>query len=262
MSALFCGIFTPSRCILGVIFKGLRVTSLGTAAFDNSAQERLLRALAEQLKLPLLQIAREAELAATNQTPESLKSISYTADMALRLVDSYLLSVQLQALPSLELEPVSVSAVLQDTAHRLNQLAKQYDAELEVHLSGKYEPVMSHRQSLEAAFATLGYSFIEAVPHAGKKHKIILGAHRSSKGLVAGVFGNQDGLSTDMYKRGMALFGTARQAVPGLTPHAGAGVFVAESLLNNMQTPLHLSRHNKLLGLAATLLPSQQLSLV
>jgi hypothetical protein len=235
---------------------------LGTAGFSNEAQERLLRALAEQLKLPLLQIAREAELATTTNDPKALHSISYTADMALRLVDSYLLSVQLQALPVLELEPVSVSAVLQDTAHRLSLLAKQYDAELEVHLSGKYEPVMAHHQSLEAAFATLGYAFIEAVPHAEKRHKIILGAHRSSKGLVAGVFGNQEGLSSDMYKRGMALFGTARQAVPVLTPNAGAGIFVAESLLKNMQTPLHLSRHNKLSGLAATLIPSQQLSLV
>lgn len=235
---------------------------MATSAFDNGAQERLLRALAEQLKLPLLQIAREAELASQSNDKTALNSISYTADMALRLVDSYLLSVQLQALPMLELEPVSVSAVLQDTAHRLNQLAKQYDCELEVHLSGKYEPVMAHRQSLEAAFATLGYAFIEAVPDANQKHKIILGAHRSSKGLVAGVFGNQEGLSTDMYKRGMALFGTARQAVPVLTPHAGAGIFVAESLLKNMQTPLHYSKHHKLSGLAATLIPSQQLQLV
>lgn len=235
---------------------------MGTSAFDNSAQERLLRALAEQLKLPLLQIAREAELAKQTNDQSVLTSINYTADMALRLVDSYLLSVQLQALPMLELEPVSVSAVLQDTAHRLNQLAKEYHCDLEVHLSGKYEPVMAHRQSLEAAFSTLGYAFIEAVPRAEEKHRIILGAHRTRNGLVAGVFGSQEGLSSDMYKRGMALFGTARQSVPGLTPHAGAGIFVADSLLKNMQTPLHLSRHNKLSGLAATLIPSQQLQLV
>jgi hypothetical protein len=235
---------------------------LASPGFGNDAQERLLRALAEQLKLPLLQIAREAELAAASNDQTALNSISYTADMALRLVDSYLLSVQLQALPSLELEPVSVSAVLQDTAHRLNQLAKQYDCDLEVHLAGKYEPVMAHRQSLESAFATLGYAFIEAVPHAKQKHKIILGAHRSSKGLVAGVFGNQDGLSTDMYRRGMALFGSARQAVPALAPGSGAGIFVADSLLKNMQTPLHISRHHKLSGLAATLVQSHQLQLV
>lgn len=235
---------------------------MASVGFSNEAQERLLKALAEQLKLPLLQIAREAELATATQAAKALGSISYTADMALRLVDSYLLSVQLQALPLLELEPVSVSAMLQDTAHQLNQLAKQYDCDLEVHLSGKYEPVMAHRQSLEAAFATLGYAFIEAAPSADQKHRIILGAHRSGKGLVTGIFGTQEGLNADMLRRGMALFGSARQAVPALTPTSGAGIFVADSLLKNMDSPLHLSRHNKLSGLAATLLPSQQLQLV
>lgn len=182
--------------------------------------------------------------------------------MALRLVDSYLLSVQLQSLPSLELEPVSVSAVLQDTAHKLNLLARQYDCDLEVHLSGRYAPVMAHRQSLEAAYATLGYAFIEAIPNADNKHRVILGAHRSSNGLVAGIFGNQQELSADMYRRGQALYGTAKQSMPGMSPSAGAGVFVADSLLRHMATPLHVSRHNRLSGLAATLLPSRQLTLV
>ena len=235
---------------------------MATAVFSNEAQERLLRALAEQLKLPLLQIAREAELAQSSNDLKALNSISYTADMALRLVDSYLLSVQLQSLPTLDLEPVSVSAVLQDTAHYLSQLAKQYDCDLEVHLSGKYSPVMAHRKSMESAFATLGYAFIESIPAAEQKHKVILGAHKSSKGLVAGIFGNQEGINADMYRRGMALFGTARQSVPVLSPQSGAGVFVAESLLKNMETTLQVSRHSKLSGLAATFVQSQQLSLV
>lgn len=234
---------------------------MASLAFDSQAQERLLKALAEQLKLPLLQIAREAELAATTQDTTAFSNIEYTADMALRLVDSYLLSVQLQSLPALDLEPVSVSAVLQDTAHRLNTLAKQYDCELQVHLSGKYEPVMAHAQSLEAAYATLGYAFIEATP-AEQKHKVVLGAHKTAQGIVAGIFGSQPGLSTDMYRRGQVLFGSARQAMPGLSASAGAGIFVADSLLKNMETSLHVSRHTKLSGLAATLIQSKQLALV
>jgi hypothetical protein len=235
---------------------------LGTSAFDNASQERLLKALAEQLKLPLLQIAREAELATASKDVSALRSIGYTADMALRLVDSYLLSVQLQSLPVLELEPVSVSAMLQDTAHRLNQLAKQYNCDLEVHLGGKYEPVMAHRSSLEAAYATLGYAFVESTPDSGQKHKVVLGAHRSQNGLVTGIFGNQEGLNADMYRRGKALFGTAHQPVPGMSASSGAGIFVADALLKQMETPLRVSRHQKLSGLAATLLPSHQLSLV
>jgi signal transduction histidine kinase len=231
-------------------------------AFDNASQERLLRALAEQLKTPLIQIARTAELAAVSDDVTSLRHIEYTADMALRLVDSYLLSVQLQALPSLELEPVSVSAILQDTAHRLNRLAKQNDCELEVHLSGKYEPVMAHRQSLEAAYATLGYAFIESIPPSDTAHRLILGAHRSQRGVVAGVFGDQPGLNADMFRRARALYGNARQALPSASPGSGAGVFVADSLLQNMSTNLRLARHHNMSGLAATFLSSRQLQLV
>ena len=230
-------------------------------AFGNTDQERLLRALAEQLKIPLIQIARQAELANDKPDVTTLGSISYTADMALRLIDSYLLSVQLQALPSLELEPVSVSAVLQDTAHSLNKLAKQYDCNLEVHLKGKYQPVMAHYQTLEAAYASLGYAFIESASAAAGQ-TIVLGAHTSPNGLVAGVYANRPGITADALRRGLALYGTARQGMPTLSSSSSAGVFVAHSLLSTIEAPLHSSRHNKLSGLAATLLPSRQLALV
>jgi hypothetical protein len=235
---------------------------LSALAFSNEEQERLLRALAEQLKLPLMQIAREAELAELTEQPRSFSSISYTADMALRLIDSYLLSVELQALPSLQIEPVSVSAMLQDTAHILHRLAKQYDCDLEINLKGKYQPVMAHRKSLESALTSLGYAFIESSAPVEERHTVVLGAHQSNSGLVVGVFGNQPEISADALKRGIALFGNAKQALPTLSATAGAGVFVANSLLANMQAPLHSSKHNKLSGLAATLLPSQQLALV
>ncbi len=234
----------------------------GIEAFNGAAQDRLLRALAEQLKVPLIQIARAAELGKLTDTKNALGHIEYTADMGLRLIDSYLLSVQLQAQPVLELEPVSVSAVLQDTVHRLNQLAKQYDCELEVHLSGKYEPVMANRESLEAAFATLGYAFIESVPPADSRHRIVLAAHRSAKGVVAGVFSEEPTMTADMFGRARALYGTARQAAPGLSSGSGAGLFVADTLLTSMSSPLRMARHQKLSGIAATFLPSQQLQLV
>lgn len=233
-----------------------------TGAFDNGAGERLLKALAEQLKLPLLHIAREAELGANRQDIEALQSIGYTADMALSLVDSYLLSLQIQSLPTLELEPVSVSAMLQDTAHQLDTLAKRYNCELEVNLGGKYGPVMAHRQGIEAAYITLAHAFIEAAPAEDQKHTVVLGAHRSQRGLVTGIYGEQAGLTADSYRRGKALLGSARQNLPGVSPAAGAGIFVADALLSHMAAPLHLSRHHKQAGLAATLLPSQQLVLV
>ncbi|MDB5185773.1 MAG: hypothetical protein JWL85_296 [Candidatus Saccharibacteria bacterium] len=231
-------------------------------ATNAVSQERLLRALAEQLKLPLLHIARQAELAAmTGSTSVPNTTITQTASMALQLIDGYLLSTDLHAQQSLHLEPVSISSVLHDTAQRLQFLARQYNCEVEIHLAGKYEPVMGHRESLETAFTMLGYSFIESITE-GKDRRLVLAAHRSGKGLVAGVFGNHPGLTADMYRRARALYGNSRQALPTVSPASGAGVFIADSLLAPSGSPLRVARHQKLNGLAATLFPSQQMQLV
>jgi hypothetical protein len=224
----------------------------------TEAQERLLHALAEHLKLPFMQISRQAEAGETG----SLESIRYISDMSLRLIDGYLLGTSLSAQEGLELEPVSVSSTLQDTAHHLSRLAAEYDCDLEVRLSGRYGPVMAHQNSLEAAFTLLGYSLIESRPQTGERHTILLGAHRSRGGIVAGIFMDDKRLTTDAFRRARALFGTARQPMPAITPGSSAGIYVADSILSGMSAPLHIARHNKLAGLAATLLPSQQMKLV
>lgn len=224
--------------------------------------ERLLRALAEQLKLPLLQIARTAELAQEMHDQKSLQNISYIAETALRLVDGFLLSADRHTQEIFQLQPVSVSSVLHDTAHKLAPLAKQNDCDIELSLQGKYGPVMAHRESLESALMLLGYSMLEARALKQERHRVVLAAHKNSKGLVAGVFDNQPGLSADMFRRGRALYGSARQALPSATGSSGASVFVADTLLKAMEAPLHVARHNKFTGLATTLHPSTQVKLI
>ncbi len=227
----------------------------------SEPRERLLVALAEQLKLPLLQIARGAELASLEEQ-DTPAAIAQTADVALRLIDGYILSV-MPTQTELALEPVSISAVLQDTAHRLSQFAKQYDCDLTISLGGKYGPVMANRQNLEAAFTMLGYSFIEAQTKENQKRSsVLLAAHKSTGGMVTGIFGGQDGLTSDMFRRARALYGSARQPLASVSAASSAGIFIADSLLQSMAAPLHMARHHKLSGLASTFIPSQQLQLV
>lgn len=224
--------------------------------------ERLLRALAEQLKLPLLQIARTAEFAHETGDTKSLAGIAYIAETALRLVDGFLLSADRHAQEAFQLEPVSVASVLNDTAHKLEPLAKQNGCDIELSLHGRYGPVMAHQESLESALILLGYSMIEARTSERRRHRVVLAAHKSTNGLVAGVFDNQPGLSADMFRRGRALYGNIRQTMPAASAANGAGVFVADALFKAMEAPLHVARHDKFTGLAATLHPSAQLHIV
>ena len=231
-------------------------------------QERLLNNLAEQMKLPLLQIARLAELSQLDRVNSqvSLANIEVTAEGALKLLDNYLLSIKLAGMTGkLQLEPVSVSAALQSTAHELTKLAQQSDCELQLHLSGRYEPVMAHQAGLEAALICLGYAFIESQPKSENDTKpvIKLAAHRGKQGIVAGLFtGADDNFNATMYRRGRGLYGHAIQPLANFMASSGAGVFVADSLLTSMSAKLRVAHHQKFAGLAATLRPSKQMVLV
>lgn len=216
--------------------------------------DRLLKALADELKLPLLQIARQAEL-------EGGATIEALANQALWLVDGYLLSQQLQQQAVLQLEPVPVSAVLQEVAHKLTPLARQYNCHLQLDIGGRFGPVMAHRQALQTALVSVGASLLTAAS-AKSGADLLLATHRSHGGVVAGVFSQANGLSQTMYQRGRELAGRARQPLHQLTNQPATGVFVADALFEAMQTRLRVARHHQLTGLAATLLPSQQLALV
>lgn len=226
---------------------------IGSSQANGDTSQRLLQAMAEELKLPLLQIARQAELLAQ---PE----LEMSASQALWFVDSYLLSQQLLQQSTLELEPVAVSAVLQDAAQALSGLAKQYNCGLELQISGRYVPAMAHRNALQTALIGLGSTLITASQD--DKPQLILAAHQSRGGVVAGVFSKTDGLSQSVFLRGRQLYGQARQPMQEFTSHSGAGVFVAAELISSMNSVLRVARHNKLTGLAATLQQSRQLALV
>lgn len=232
----------------------------GDSGMEN---EQLLRALAEQLKLPLLHISQHVELARMGKKAE-LGHIETIADMALGLVESYVLSSQF-SLGQLELhfEPVSVASVLHDAAEKLEGIAREYKCVIDLDIGGKYGPVMADRKGLEAAVTSLGYSFIESqAQHNVKKPRLVLAAHRSGKGIVTGAYGDHGELTSDMFRRAKLLKGNARQPLPPMGHGPSAGVFIADSLLHNMSGGLKVTRFHHLVGLAATLKSNPQLTLV
>ena len=112
--------------------------------------------------LPLLQIARQAELG----QPSDLPAVRTTAESALKLIDSYLLGVRLstEGQTALALEPVSVSSVLYDVATDLTAAAQFYGVQLDLKVAGRYGPVLANRQALKSALTSLGMALIESLP--------------------------------------------------------------------------------------------------
>jgi hypothetical protein len=219
--------------------------------------QQLLLTVAEELKLPLLQLARQAEQA-------QLTGMQATADAALRLLDNYALGVRLVLEPQdFELEPVSVSSVLYDVGQQLDGLAKGYGVGLELNIAGRYGPVLANRAGLQAALVSLGAALIEALPALeGSQLKLQLATHASRYGVVAGVYADTKQLSQQALQKGRRLQAHSRQPFLNVSHTSGAGVFVAGAILQAMQLHLMASRHQRWYGLGTVLQPNQQLQLV
>lgn len=234
-----------------------------------SGQERLFLSLAEQFTRPLLQLAQIAELAAGDDLETSMerwKTVRAIAGSSLQLAESYALSLRVQGkVTPLELEPVTISSLLYDTAQNLQPFARAYGVELELEPGPRVQPIIADRTILQSALTSLGQVFVVAqaeTPVEDAPQLVRLAAHRSRYGVVAGLYGQSTQIGPDSLRRAQALHGKASEPLRHVVSGPAAGVFVADSLLHTLATQLHAARYRSLTGLAATLQPSQQMQLV
>jgi hypothetical protein len=219
--------------------------------------------LADQLKLPFLQILKETELEELG-LKASLNNIKTSAEFALKLLDSYLLSARLSS-QDIELieEPLSINSILYDCGHVLDQLAKQYGVLIEMNSNSKNFPILGNKTGLESALISLGSSLIESVGTIqGSDLKIYLVSHRTRYGVVAGIYAKNLPASIASLKLAQKIKGLSQQPFPSLIPSAGSGVLIANNIFKLMNLKLYPSRYSKLNGLSTILKISQQLQLI
>lgn len=238
--------------------------SLDSAKLINKEVVSIIN-IAEQLKLPFLQILREVE-ALRLENKNDLNNIETSAEYALSLLDNYLLSIRLSN-KELEFnsEPVSISHILYESARLLEKLAKQYGVFIELDINGKFGPVEANGLGLQSAIFSAGSSLIEAVSAntSDKSSKrLYLASHKSRYGIVIGAYIDNMIITNKILKQGRALMGISRQPFPTIIPSAGAGILVADRIMKAMNLDLKSSRHNKLYGIGAVLHSNEQLQLV
>lgn len=214
----------------------------------------LWRSLADELKLPFVQIARTAELSGQDD-------IEATAANALRLIDGYLLVTALGPQQQLDLAPVSVTATLYDVAEELRDLSKLYDTEINIRVKGPMEQVMAHAGGLKAGLSGLAYTLLTGGLK-GPKQKLTLIAQHDKQGITAGVVSTYAHVSSEDLQAARRLFGRAGQPAGGITQNSGLGLYLADNLFSAMESPLRVVRSGRQTGLAASLTISQQLALL
>lgn len=235
----------------------------GNAGYSYESAQ-LLRSIAYELRVPLTSIARRTELGVLQGglTSEDAQIISMQATSGLTLVDSYLLGLELlHGQTQLELEPVSLSALLLDLTEQLKSVTKHYKAFIELQIDGRFGPVMAHAQGLRLAFIALAHTLLENLNQDSRGRTLTIGVYKTDKGIHAGIYGNQDAVLATAWRSAMKLQSTAEQPLRNVSG-SGVGLFVTETILEGMATHLRPSKRYHQQGFATVFQPSQQLIFV
>jgi len=230
-----------------------------------SGSDRLSRALAEELKLPLTHILRQVEISnsSSKNINESLKFIETNTETAINLIDNFLLSAQLNmGQLMLELEPVSITSTLYDVANELSKFAKMYDCNLKLDIKRKHNPVIANKRALITALTSLGYGFIESTKKSDKKNEVNIISKNTAFGVTTGIFSKNVNIDAKNFNRGQNLYGFSRQPISSLSFPGGASIYIAGSILQAMASRLRVTNYKKTPGLGVDLLTSRQMTLV
>lgn len=228
-----------------------------------SSPDQVLQGLVRELKNPLLFIARQAEFSADSTEGPSFSVIEQSAQEALQLIDSYLLTAQSEyGQKQLSLEPIGLGSILYEVAHQLDPLAKKKNYRIEVET--KYtKPVMVDRRAAEAALSCLAQLML--VPHGERRGKVVRlsSFRRSSEQIIAGVLTvGSSGFKDKDLRRAVALQGRSHMAVNSEGTGSGVQLALADSLANAMGGQVLAIKHARMKGLGLELLKSEQLALV
>lgn len=231
---------------------------------DTIQQQKILRNIAEDVKLALLRITNESQLARQSLSP-NLDQIETTADGAMRLLDSYILSAQVAyGQQELELQPTSVAAVMQDVSIYLSRMATQHGGEIIFEPKRSYGLAMADKAALQAALIGLAYSFIASLSQksAERKSRVVFTVSKTKDNIQAGVFSSSAKISSRDLERVVSLAGSARQLMPDFSHTSSAGFLIAGNVCAAMNARLTVAKRKSMQGVIVNLLPSQQLALL
>lgn len=203
-------------------------------------------ALMRELKANLYHIARRAELG--NYQVENIQA---SAEQSLRLIDSFLLSAQVEyGQTQLDLEPLCIGSVLHEVAHDLN-----FEARIEVKAN---QPVMTNRSALNGLLSAVGQVMGDISSDA-----LILRSFIDRGGNVGvGVFAKKVELSAEDLKTSLELGGQAHMALARYSNKSGVMISVADNLARALGGSLEVKRMGSLRGFATILPRSDQLALI
>jgi hypothetical protein len=207
--------------------------------------------LLRELQHALYEIARQAELG----NEGSLAKVQLRAEQSLRLVDSCMISSQVEmGQIQLNLSPYGVGSIMHEAAHDLRLLTGNG---VLVH-AGVNQPVMTNAELLKNLLYSAGNFIFDAV-----KAPVFLRSFPTKNGSVGvGVFAKNFSISPKDLRNALDNSSSAYMPMAQHSQRSGVMLLLADTLAQTLGSELEVKRMGSYRGFAATLPPSRQLSLV
>ncbi len=208
-------------------------------------------ALLRELQHALYEIARQAELA----SPESLSKVQARAEQSLRLLDSCIISNQVEiGQLQLSFSPYGLGSIMHEASYELRELI---GSAVDIHV-GAHHPVMTNAELLKNLLYSAGTFIHDSV----KKPVVLRSFLTKSGGVGVGVFAKDFTITPADLRR--LLTGSESMYMP-MSEHSqrsGVMLLLADALAQTLGSELEVKKLGKHKGFAAILPKSQQLSFV
>ncbi|MDQ3093945.1 MAG: hypothetical protein M3Q70_02085 [bacterium] len=233
--------------------------NIGLSDIDN----KILAAIAEDLRAPLLKIAYTAELASFTKNINSYGEIEMTARSLLSEIDSLLLGIKHSyGQLDLHLSPMAPSAVLYEAIQRLKPLAHSRKFLLLSEPQKNHQLAMVHPTVLCHVISSLSRTLIEISSGHSKErflnYQIAVEKQMPTLSIVTTT--NAESLIKEVFSKISKTNGNLTNLIVG--SDFASGIYVVQQLLASMNASIKPTKNSKGAGFKILLTPSTQLSIV
>lgn len=219
---------------------------------DLVLNDSLLDSLIEQLRSPLLTIKLMVEAGHSEK-------VSSIASSSLQLIDDiqYLRELYIRH-EQPELQPVNLSVMTEEMAHRLKKSGRFQNTINIVSITSR--PVLAHQNILSRALENMTLAVIDMSK--SNVAELKLSSDMASKMLRLGVYSSESNINATDYGRMKKVFGSTKRPMSLQTKSSAIEMFIAEKLLALMNVKMRTAICCHQRGLATILCPSSQLALL
>ena len=214
----------------------------------------LLDSIVEQLRSPLLtiQLMLEAGQAEdlgiiTRSSIQLLDDINYVRELS-------------RNRPTFDLSPINVAVLSDDIAHALSPLAKTRNINIHTKVACS-RPVLAHRHTLLRAYENLVRGILNAT-NDSEESTVILTTSKQNHMVRLGAFSSTANIVAKDLNQMRKIFGLSRRPLSSLSTSSATELYIADKLLSFLGLQMRTAISSRQHGFAATLNPSNQLSLL